>query len=118
MSAALRTVPVYMLASVVLLGAFSRFTHGTYTPIWYAFQEYHLPDDGSTAATVTPVIDTLIGLTLLFGARALRLLAASISLLFFTAGLAMQIQAGKQYKGDVALVVLAVAAVARLLFSR
>ncbi|OAL29141.1 hypothetical protein AYO20_09294 [Fonsecaea nubica] len=115
MSTALKTVPVYVLASVVLLGAFSRFTHGAYTPIWYAFQEYHLPDDGSAAATVTPVIDTLVGFTLLFGVRAVKLLAASLSLLFFTAGLAMQVHAGKQYKGDVALVVLAVAAVARLL---
>ncbi|KIW87052.1 uncharacterized protein Z519_12349 [Cladophialophora bantiana CBS 173.52] len=115
MSAALKTVPVYLLASVVLLGSFSRLTHGVYTPTWYAFQEYHLPDDDSVAATVTPAVDALVGLTLLFGTRALKLLAAGVSLLFFTAGLAMQAQAGKQYRADVALVVLAAAAVARLL---
>ncbi|KIY02340.1 uncharacterized protein Z520_02478 [Fonsecaea multimorphosa CBS 102226] len=116
MAAALKTAPVYVLASVVLLGAFSRFTHGAYTPTWYAFQEYHLPDDNSTVARLTPVIDMLVGLTLLFGrTRTPKLLAASLSLFFFTAGLAMQVQKGKQYTGDVALVVVAVAAVARLL---
>ncbi|OAP56298.1 hypothetical protein AYL99_09477 [Fonsecaea erecta] len=115
MAAALKTVPVYVLASVALLGSFSRFTHGTYTPTWYAFQEYHMPDDGSSVAKVTPAIDALVGLTLLFGRHAFKLLAASVSLFFFVIGLTMQVQAGKEYQGDVALVVIGLAAVARLL---
>ncbi|KAB8208417.1 hypothetical protein BDV34DRAFT_233304 [Aspergillus parasiticus] len=100
----LPTLSIYLLSSVVLLGAFSRFTHGAYTPGWYAFQEYHAPDNGSTLAMITPVIDTIIGLTLLFGARTAKYSAAAVSLTFFIMGLAMQVLAGKDYKGDVALV--------------
>src|ERR1700754_2155088 len=103
MSSAVTNLPIYLLASLVLLGAFSRFTHGVYTPQWYAFQEYHAPDDGSTIATVTPMIDILLGITLLFGNRSLRLGAAGICLLFVTMGLAIQVQAGKKYGADVAL---------------
>lgn len=103
----LATLPVYLLSFVVLLGAFSRFTHGRYTPEWYAFQEYHAPDDGSTVAIITPIIDMVVGLMLLFGKPTVKLSAAAISLVFFTIGLAMQMQAGKEYLGDVALVALA-----------
>ncbi|KAJ9299797.1 hypothetical protein DTO271G3_2681 [Paecilomyces variotii] len=109
------SLPVYILSCVVLLGGFSRFTHGKYTPGWYAFQEYHSPDDGSTIATITPIIDTVIGLMLVFGNRAVKLSAAAISLSFFTMGLLMQVQAGKEYWGDVALVGLGAVTVAVLL---
>jgi hypothetical protein len=109
MSSLLAKSPVYILASVVLLGAFSRFTHGQYTPAWYAFQEDHMPDDSSMGAKITPMIDTLVGLSLCFGTRRLRLSASKLSLMFFVIGLAMQIHAGKDYLGDLALVTLAVA---------
>ncbi|KAE8152258.1 hypothetical protein BDV25DRAFT_138073 [Aspergillus avenaceus] len=115
MLATLANLPVYALSSVVLLGAFSRITHGRYTPGWYAFQEYHAPDDGSLVATITPFIDALVGLSLLSGRRALRLAAAAVSLIFFLMGLAMQVMAGKEYKGDVALIGIAALAVARSL---
>lgn len=97
-------LPVYALSFVALLGGFSRFTHGVYTPQWYAFQEYHAPDDGSGVAIITPIVDTVIGFTLLFGSRAMKIPAAIISVLFFTIGLIMQLQAGKEYLGDAALV--------------
>ena len=100
-------LPTYLLASVVLLGSFSRFTHGDHTPQFYAFQEYHAPDDGSTAAKIIPVVDMILGLSLLFGGRAIRLGAASISLGFFGIGLAIQVKAGKEYVPDVFLVALA-----------
>lgn len=112
----LATLPVYLLSSVVLLGAFSRFTHGKYTPQWYAFQEYHAPDDGSAVALITPIVDTIVGLTLLFGKRTVKLYAAGTSLVFFTMGLAMQMQASKEYKGDVALIALGAVAVTVLLW--
>lgn len=105
---------VYILSFVVLFGAFSRFTHGQYTPAWYAFQEYHMPDDGSTGAQITPIIDTLVGLSLIFGRRGLRLSAASVSLIFFIIGLAMQVSAGKKYLGDIALVTVAISSVMAL----
>lgn len=68
-----------------------------------------MPDDGSTGAKVTPVVDTLVGLSLIFGRRKLRLSAAGISLVFFLIGLAMQVHAGKEYLGDIALLILAMA---------
>lgn len=111
MSSLLAKLPVYILSSVVLLGAFSRFTHGQYTPTWYAFQEYHMPDDGSVGAKITPMIDTLVGLSLIFGRRNMRLYAAVTSLFFFIIGLAMQVHAAKGYLGDIALVTLALASV-------
>lgn len=111
MSSLIAKFPLYILSSIVLLGAFSRFTHGQYTPTWYAFQEYHLPDDGSLGAKITPIIDTLVGLSLIFGRRMLRLSAAGTSLVFFVIGLAMQVHAGKEYLSDVALVTLALASV-------
>ncbi|KAE8164480.1 hypothetical protein BDV40DRAFT_310940 [Aspergillus tamarii] len=100
----LPTLSIYILSFVVLLGAFSRFTHGAYTPGWYAFQEYHAPDDGSTLAMITPIMDSVVGFTLLFGTRTSRYYAAAVSLIFFIMGLAMQVLAGKDYQGDVALV--------------
>lgn len=112
----LAALSIYLLSFAVLLGAFSRFTHGEYTPKWYAFQEYQAPDDGSTVAIITPFIDTLLGLMLLFGRRTVKLFAATISLLFLMMGLAMQMQAEKEYKGDAALVTLGAVAVARLLW--
>lgn len=104
-------LPPYALAAVALLGAFSRFTHGQYTPVWYAFQEYHKPDDGSVGAKFVPIIDTLVGLSLILGRQRLKFSAACISLVSFTIGLAMQVQSGKKFAGDVALVILGVAAV-------
>jgi hypothetical protein len=114
MSSLFAKLPVYILSSVVLLGAFSRFTHGQYTPTWYAFQEYHMPDDGSVGAKITPMVDTLVGLSLIFGRRKMRLCAAAISLLFFIIGLAMQVHAGKNYLGDIALLTLALASLMEL----
>ncbi|KAL4783452.1 hypothetical protein BJX76DRAFT_358009 [Aspergillus varians] len=57
MSSSLTTLQAYLLSSVGFLGAFSRFTHDIYTPQWYAIQEYHAPDDGSTIAMITPHLD-------------------------------------------------------------
>ncbi|KAF5860631.1 hypothetical protein ETB97_001335 [Aspergillus alliaceus] len=121
MSSSLWSLPIYLLSGVGFLGALSRFTHGKYTPEWYAFQEYHSPDDGSIVAIITPFIDTAMGLMLLFGAHTLRLSAANrlpaanISLVFFTMGLLIQVSAEKDYVGDVALVGLAALAVVGLL---
>ncbi|KIW70749.1 hypothetical protein PV04_02990 [Phialophora macrospora] len=111
MSLFVTNLPTYLLSSVVLLGAFSRFTHGEHTPQFYAFQEYHAPDDGSTVAKITPIIDLVVGLSLLFGNRTLRLSAASISLGLIAVGLVVQLKAGKQYTGDIALVALAAVSV-------
>ena len=104
MASASSNLPIYILSSIVILGAFSRITHGIYTPQFYAFQEYHAPDDGSTLAQITPIMDTLIGMSLLLGSKAVRLGAASMAFGFFCMGLLMQLQSGKQYLADLALV--------------
>jgi hypothetical protein len=114
MPSPLVNIPTYLLASIALLGAFSRFTHGTYTPQWYAFQEYHMKDDGSLNAKIVPTIDLIFGLTLLFGGRNARLLVASLSLGFFIMGTVGQVTNGKDYMADLALVGTAFIAVLSL----
>ncbi|KAL4975975.1 hypothetical protein BDW66DRAFT_151506 [Aspergillus desertorum] len=111
----LRNLPTYLLASAVLLGSFSRVTHGLYTPRWYAFQEYHSPDDGSAIARITPWIDALIGGLLLFGTGRTKMYASVVSLFFLLLGLGMQLAAGKDIAGDVVLVAIAGGAVWELL---
>jgi len=111
-------LPTYLLSSIVLLGAFSRFTHGVYTPQFYAFQEYHAPDDGSTVAKITPIVDSIVGLSLLLGTKALRLGAASISLVLFAIGTSVQVKAGKEYIPDAFLVSLAALSILSLLRRR
>ena len=96
----------YALASVCFYGAFSRFTHGRFTPQWYAFQEHHAPDDGSFTAMITPVMDVVVGSGLLWPST--RPLAACAATLFLALGLAVQINAGKEYVADVALLGLGV----------
>lgn len=68
-----------------------------------------MPDDASLGAEVAPIIDTLVGLSLIFGGRGPRLVASGLRLMLFVVGLAMQIHAGKDYLGDLALVTLVVA---------
>lgn len=118
MALTLTRLPVYGLAGVALLGAFSRFTHGRYTPSWYVFQEYHAPDDGSAVAKITPIMDTIIGITLLSAGRRGRLVASLLSVVFFTTGTLVQVNANKAYTNDILLLVLGVTAVAGSFMSR
>ncbi|KAL3461189.1 hypothetical protein BJX64DRAFT_261468 [Aspergillus heterothallicus] len=111
MPSLIKGLPLYALSGILFLGAFSRFTHGVYTPAWYAFQEYHAPDDGSNLALATPIIDTLVALLVGFGSRKPRLYAAGFALVTFSIGLAMQVSAGKEYWGDVGLVAVAGSAI-------
>lgn len=96
-------------ASLVLLGAFSRFTHGAYTPQYYAYQEYHQPDDGSTVAKIVPIMDVVLGSMLLV--RKTRVFAAIVVDLFMVFGLIMQISAGKSFEVDLVMVAAATGAV-------
>jgi hypothetical protein len=47
------------LSSFLAYGAFSRLTHGEYTPQMHAYQTDRSPDDGSTLATIIPCMDLL-----------------------------------------------------------
>ncbi|KAE8556400.1 hypothetical protein EYB25_001101 [Talaromyces marneffei] len=54
----------YTLVSIVYLGAFSRFTHGRYTPAFYRYQLDRAPDNGSTR--IIPVFDSIFATLVLF----------------------------------------------------
>ncbi|KAJ0421192.1 hypothetical protein BJY00DRAFT_112611 [Aspergillus carlsbadensis] len=107
----LKRLPLYALSGILFLGAFSRFTHGVYTSAWYAYQEYHSPDDGSAVARIILVIDAIAALLIAGPSRKPRLYAAGFALVMFSIGLVMQVSAGKEYLGDVAHVAVAGAAV-------
>ncbi|KAL2841689.1 hypothetical protein BJY01DRAFT_249449 [Aspergillus pseudoustus] len=110
---AIRTadIPIYTLSFILLLGAFSRFTHGAYTPGFYAFQEYHVPqDDSSISSRVIPFCDALVGLTLPFAGGRWRLFSIGSAFFTFTFGMGIQVANGKDFGGDLALVLLALAA--------
>lgn len=100
---------ILLTASFVFLGAFSRFTHGIYTPRYYAYQEYHQPDDGGTAAKIVPIMDTVLGSMLLF--RNTRVYAAITISLFMVIGLLVQISAGKRFEIDLVMIAVAMGSV-------
>ncbi|KAB5585110.1 hypothetical protein GE09DRAFT_14946 [Coniochaeta sp. 2T2.1] len=59
------SIPRIYLISLRYLGALSRFTHGRFTPTFYAYQIQHAPDDDLTR--YIPVIDTTLDTLLLLG---------------------------------------------------
>jgi hypothetical protein len=105
-SISLSRLPAITLALICFYGAFSRLTHGVYTPQFYAYQSYRLPDDGSPAAAITPVMDIAIGTMLLLPRRRIRVGAAVSFLVLQSIGLGMQVQAGKDWTGDAVMIVL------------
>lgn len=100
---------VFCTAALVLLGAFSRFTHGKYTPQYYAYQEYHQVDDGSNIAKIVPVMDVILGSLAI--RRGTRLIATGIIDAFMVMGMFIQITNGKRFELDVLTVVIASLAV-------
>lgn len=107
---------VFLTTLLVFLGAFSRFTHGIYTPRYYAYQEYHQPDDGSTVAQIAPFADSVLGFMLL--SKKTRVYAAIIVDFFMIVGLMMQISARKRFEIDLVMVGVATAAVVQAKTSR
>lgn len=99
----------YCLASIILLGAFSRFTHGKYTPWFHRYQAYHQPDNETSTATIVPFVDLLLGTLILL--RKTRLVATIVADTFMFIGLVMQIKAGKRCEIDIVTVFIATLAV-------
>ena len=99
----------FLTAAIVLLGAFTRFTHGQYTPWFYKYQQYHQADDGGTIARIIPIVDTLLGSMILWPRT--RLFALVVVDLFFVMGMFVQIRAGKHWGYDAMSVVLATSAI-------
>ncbi|KIK50275.1 hypothetical protein GYMLUDRAFT_51322 [Collybiopsis luxurians FD-317 M1] len=110
MRSSISNLSTYALACICFLGAFTRFTHGKYTPTFYAFQR------GTAIARVTPIVDTIIGCMLLM--PRFRFSATLLLTFFFTLGLVMQIRAGKEYIADVGLVGIALSAMVGILARR
>ncbi|KAB5527969.1 hypothetical protein GE09DRAFT_1064676 [Coniochaeta sp. 2T2.1] len=90
------SIPRLYLISLCYLGAFSRFTHGRYTPTFYAYQIQHAQDDESTQ--YIPVIDTALGTLLLLGGGRTRAVAALLCTLFQTIGVVQQLGKGRRVR--------------------
>ena len=108
----LTTQPIFtfLLATFIYLGAFSRFTHGQYTPWFYAYQEYHQVDDGSATAKIIPFMD--IGVASLILWSRTRSIGITLALTFFCFGIVAQYMAGKRFEVDLLTVNLCLLAAA------
>lgn len=95
----------YILVSIVYLGAFSRFTHGRYTPSFYRYQLDRAPDDASTR--IIPVFDTIFATLVLLPKT--RTGTAMVCGLIQGAAIVPRIREGKSVLGDVGLFLTTVA---------
>lgn len=98
----LSQLPKLSLISLVYLGAFSRLTHGRYTPGFYQYQLERAPDDSSTR--LVPIMDIFLGTLLLFDRT--RVAAAGLCAAFQMAGVVLQVKKGGQAWTDAGGVVL------------
>ncbi|SPN98397.1 uncharacterized protein DNG_01442 [Cephalotrichum gorgonifer] len=96
-----------MLAKIALaaavcatyIGAFSRLTHGRYTPSYYAYQVERAPDDASNR--FIPFVDLTLG-TLLVIERT-RTAAAAVCVFLQTFGIIMRAREGKSVVADLCM---------------
>lgn len=95
----LGVVSKYALVGIIYLGAFSRFTHGRFTPSFYRYQLDRAPDNASTR--IIPVFDTIFG-TLILLSRT-RTGAALLCALLQGGAIVPRLREGKSVWGDVAL---------------
>lgn len=95
----LATFSRFALTAIVYLGAFSRFTHGRYTPSFYQYQLDRAPDNASTR--LIPVADVTLG-TLLFFPQT-RKWAALLSAVGQGFGILKRLKEGKDVVPDLAI---------------
>lgn len=91
------------LIGIAYLGAFSRFTHGRYTPSFYRYQLDRAPDDELTR--YIPFVDIALATLLIFPQT--RTLAAWMCTLFQSIGVGLRIKDGKSPVTDAALASIA-----------
>lgn len=117
-SSLLSTLPNYALSTLLLFSALSRFTHGTFpgTSAYYTFQLNH--GNEPQTSPLIPVLDASLGLLLIVPLsrnartrRRQRLIVSVLGLLLMGTGLVMQVQASKEYGGDVVTSLIAGVAV-------
>lgn len=99
------SIATYCLAGIILLGAFSRFTEGRYTPWFHDYQEYHKPNGHTPTAAIIPVVDLFLGFLILL--RRTRFIAVTVAQAFTIFGMILQMNAGKSFAIDVITVVVA-----------
>lgn len=86
----LKQLSKYGLMALTYLGAFSRLTHGRYTPCFYQYQLERAPDDSS----LIPLMDLTLGTLLAF--EKTRAAAAGLCTVFQTIGVVLQLKKGGQ----------------------
>lgn len=99
------SIASYCLAGIILLGAFSRFTEGKYTPWFLDYQEYHKPNDDTPTAAIISVVDLFLGFLIL--PRRTRFIAVIVAQAFMIFGMILQMNAGKPFAIDAIMVVVA-----------
>lgn len=87
------------VVGITYLGAFSRFTHGRYTPRFHQYQVDRAPDDESTR--YIPLIDLTVATLLLFPVT--RTAAALLATAFQGFGILLRVKQQKPLLTDVAL---------------
>ena len=85
------------LSAVLFYGAFSRLTHGVYTPRWYAYQISKQPDDGSTVATMVPMMDISLGALCLVPQRRAKVVAAIMVVAMLLYGISLMVSHGEEW---------------------
>lgn len=103
-----KEIPRLYLIGLCYLGAFSRFTHGRYTPFSYQYRIDHAPDDESTRCI--PFVDATMGTLVLFSGGWLQTLAVLLCGLFQSVGIVRQLNKGRQVKFGVLSFCMALAA--------
>jgi len=96
-------LPKYSLIALTYLGAFSRLTHGRYTPRFYQYQLERAPDDNP----LIPIMDLTLGT--LLAIEKTRVVAAGLCVVFQTLGVVLQLRKRGQAWTDAMGVLLALA---------
>ncbi|KAJ6788212.1 hypothetical protein PWT90_02177 [Aphanocladium album] len=99
-------VATHTVIAIIYLGAFSRFTHGVYTPAFYEYQLDRAPDNEST--WMIPYVDTALATLALV--RATRSYALFFCVAAQVMGLGLRLREGKEPGADAALLLATVAA--------
>ncbi|ROW01360.1 hypothetical protein VMCG_05842 [Cytospora schulzeri] len=92
-------ISLLILLSVTLLGGFTRFTHGKYTPAFYAYQLDRAPDNASTK--IIPYVDFTVAALLVFPST--RSAAAMLCAVLQFGGVILRVREDKNAAPDLAL---------------
>lgn len=98
----------FTVVAIIYLGAFSRLTHGAYTPAFYEYQLDRAPDNESTR--LVPYVDAALATLALV--RATRSYALFFCVAFQVMGLGLRLREGKDVTADFTLTLATLVALA------